>query len=532
MQPAAPAPETTGDEGELDRKVTLQGAVSLNLMNMIGVGPFITLPLVVAALGPGAWMGWLLGALLAVCDGLVWAELGAALPRAGGSYAFLREIYKPAVGAEAASSRENAGPSTSLRSAQDDPFPLGSVSRARGMEASPHEDLPNRTRERRPLFAGGFDAGRFLGFLYVWQLLFTAPLAVASGALGLAQYAAFLLPGLHRGFALYFVIVRGTNLLAAGVCGLVVALLYRGLGKVARTAEVLTVGVLATLLAVIAAGMTHLQAPLVAAQLHLPHGSGLLEALGAATLITTYDYWGYYNVCFLGGEVREPGRTIPRAVLVSIALVATLYLLMNFAVVGALPLHTLVTRTGGAGTVIAAPMAAVLMRTVLPGGLGRAASSTIAVLIMWTAFASVVALLLGYSRAPYAAAREGNFFAPFARLHPRHGFPHVALLALGAIATGFCFFDLRTVITALVAVRIVLQYGMQQVGVVVLRVRQPALRRPFRMWLYPLPPLLALLGFGFLLLARQGAGRELMFALALAVSGALLYAWRERRARV
>ncbi len=477
-----PLPQHTETQPpELPRRVTLGGAVSLNLMNMIGVGPFITLPLVAAALGPGAWLGWLLGALLAVCDGLVWAELGAALPRAGGSYAFLREIYKPGIQA-----------------------PIGS----------------------KP----AYDAGRFLSFLYVWQLLFTAPLSVASGALGLAQYASFLLPGLHHSFRLgplpRSISVQGTSLLAAGVCLVVVALLYRGLGSVVRTAGILTVGVLATLLTVIAVGLTHLHAPLVAAQLHWPHpaGTGLLPALGVATLITTYDYWGYYNVCFLGGEVRDPGRTIPRAVLLSIALVAVLYLLMNFAVLGALPPSSLQARGGDA-----APMAAVLMHTALPGRSGEFAAMAIAVLIMWTAFSSVVALLLGYSRAPYAAAREGNFFAPFAQLHPRHGFPQVALPALGAIATVFCFFDLRTVITTLVAVRIVLQYGLQQVGVIVLRVRQPELVRPFRIWLYPLPPLLALAGFIFLLLSRKGAGRELLFAAVLGAAGAALYAWRERR---
>ena len=478
MQPAAKPPETTEAGSALERKLTLPAAVSLNLMNMIGVGPFITLPLVVAALGPGAWLGWLLGALLAVCDGLVWAELGAALPRAGGSYAFLREIYKPGTSSD-------------------------------GEAKTP---------------AGKLDAGRFLSFLYVWQLLFTAPLSVASGALGLAQYAAFLMPALRRGITLGPVAEKGTNLLAAGVCVLVVLLLYRGLGTVMRTAGILTLGVVGTLLAVIVAGLTHLHAPLVAAQLHLPHGSGLLQAIGAATLITTYDYWGYYNVCFLGAEVQQPGRTIPRAVLASIAVVATLYLLMNFAVVGALPLGSLV----GHGSSVE-PMAAVLMRTVLPGASAHIASLVITVLIIWTAFASVVALLLGYSRAPFAAAQEGNFFAPFARLHPRHGFPQTALLALGAIATLFCFFDLRTVITALVAVRIVLQYGLQQIGVIVLRVRQRALVRPFRLWLYPLPPLLALAGFLFLLFARKGAGRELLFALALACSGALLFAWRERQ---
>ncbi len=474
-QTMPPPGEAATDRGAtLERNVTLGGAVSLNLMNMIGVGPFITLPLVVAALGPGAWAGWLLGALLAACDGLVWAELGAALPRAGGSYAFLREIYKPARG------------------------------------------------------SNGPDAGRFLSFLYVWQLLFTAPLSIASGALGLAQYATFLVPALNLRLVAGPSTIRLTNLLAAAVCVLVVALLYRGLGSVVRTAGVLTGGVLLTLVAVIAAGLTHLHAPLIAAQMHLPVSSthGLIEALGAATLITTYDYWGYYNVCFLGGEVREPGRTIPRAVLLSIALVAALYLAMNFAVVGALPQATLLAR--GTANTATTPMAAVLMRTVLPGALGGIASVAIAVLIIWTAFSSVVALLLGYSRAPYAAAEGGNFFLPFGKLHPRHGFPYVALLTLGAIATVFCFFDLRTVISALVAVRIVLQYGLQQIGVIVLRFRQPELVRPFRMWLYPLPPLLAFSGFLFLLFARKGAGRELVFALVLGLTGALLYWVRNR----
>jgi amino acid transporter len=483
MTTRAAQPREQDDTIAPARQITLGPAVSLNIMNMIGVGPFITLPLVAAALGPGAWMGWLLGAALALCDGLVWAELGAALPRAGGSYAFLREIYKP-------------GAATGVK--QDGP-------------------------------ARRFDAGRFLSFLYVWQLMFTAPLSIASGALGLAQYAAFLFPGLEASWHSGRVVLRATSLLAAAVCLLVVALLYRGLAAIVRTAELLSVGVLLTVAGVIVVGATHLHAPLLRAQLHplsVLHGGGLLPALGIATLITTYDYWGYYNVCFLGGEVREPGRTIPRAVLLSIAVVACLYLLMNFAVLGALPIDHLLRSTGAAQ-----PMAAVLMRSVFTGRLGQIASIGVAVLIIWTAFASIVALLLGYSRAPCAAAREGNFFSAFARLHPRLGFPQVSLVALGLIATAFCFFDLRTVIASLVAVRIVLQYGLQQTGVMVLRVRQPQLVRPFRMWLYPLPPLLALAGFGFLLFSRKGASRELVFALILAITGALLYAWRDHAAR-
>ena len=433
-------------------------------MNMVGVGPFITLPLVLGAMGgPQAALGWLLGALIAVCDGLVWAELGAAMPRAGGSYVFLREIYR--------------------------------------------RDPPR------------FDLGRYFGFLYIWQLSFTAPLSIASGCLGLSQYAAYLWPSLNQP-VLHG--VHRTNLLAALTCALVVTLLYRGLSAITRVAGVLTLGLFFTFAAILTAGFSHLQPSLLRmtpGALQPSHGFFL--GLGAATLIATYDYWGYYNVCFLGGEIRRPERTIPTAILLSIALVATLYLLMQFAVVGALPWRELVPQHAGSTP---QPFAAVLLGRFW----GHAAAVGISLLIMWTAFASVTALLLGYSRAPYAAAVDGNYFAPFARLHPRHGFPHISMLSLGAMAMLFCFLPLARVIAALVAVRIVLQYILQQAGVIVLRWRQPQLARPFRLWLYPLPPLLALAGFLFLLLSRKGAGRELVFAAAVAVTGTALFVLRER----
>ena len=117
--------------------------VTLNLMSSTfdGVGPFITLPLILAAMsGPQAMLGWILGACLALCDGLVWAELGAAMPEAGGSYAFLRRIYSGADG----------------------------------------------TRK----------LGRFLAFLFIFQLMLSAPLSVASGCIGLGQFAAYIWPGL------------------------------------------------------------------------------------------------------------------------------------------------------------------------------------------------------------------------------------------------------------------------------------------------------------------------------------------------
>ncbi|MGA7887260.1 MAG: APC family permease, partial [Acidobacteriaceae bacterium] len=265
---ADPEPlKTSGNAPRLERRIGLANAVTLNMMYMIGVGPFITLPLIVAAMGgTQALLGWLVGAGIACCDGLVWAELGAAMPEAGGSYTFLREMY------------------------------------------------------------GRDGAGRWLSFLYIFQLCFSAPLSMASGCIGFAEFASFLFPKLqHPAFAAWPGGVHWTSVLAAGTCVLIVAMLYQDMRAILRMAWVLWAGVMAAMGIVLFAGLTHLHPAL----LHIPPHAfgftpGFFAGLGSATLIATYDYWGYYNVCFLGGEVREPGRTIPRAVLISIAAVAVL----------------------------------------------------------------------------------------------------------------------------------------------------------------------------------------------------------------
>ena len=446
----------------LRREVSFGSAISLNMMNMIGVGPFITLPLVVIAMGgPQAMLGWVLGAFLAVCDGLVWAELGAMMPQAGGSYAYLREIYG---------------------------------------------------RDR---------VGRLVSFLYVWQLGFTAPLSIASGCIGLAQYAAYLWPALGNrvfGGGLHF-----TSLLAAGTCLFTVGLLYRNVRSITRMAWVLWAGVLLTMGGVILAGFTHFDAARAfsfpAGAFH--PGAAFFSGLAAATLIATYDYWGYYNVSFLGGEIRDPGRSIPRAILISIFVVAALYLLMSVSVLGVVPWQEMEASVHAQGRF--AVVALVMQRT-----FGGVAARVIALLVMWTAFASVFALLLGYSRVPYAAALDGNYFRSFARLDARGGFPTVSLLALGGVATLFCFFDLSQVIAALVAIRILLQFLPQHLGVILLRIREPDRPRPFRIWLYPLPPILAAAGFLFVLIKRPNAVVELRYGGVIAISGCVLYLLRAR----
>jgi amino acid transporter len=160
---------------------------------------------------------------------------------------------------------------------------------------------------------------------------------------------------------------------------------------------------------------------------------------------------------------------------------------------------------------------------------GSFAGRLMAALIIWTAFGSVFSLLLGYSRVPYAAARDGNYFRFLAAVHPRHGIPHRSLVALGLVASAFCFFSLTQVITMLVVTRILLQFFLQQVGVILLRMQRPELSRPFKMPLYPLPPLVAIAGFVFILVNRSHALGGLAVAAAIACSGTGIYLLRAKK---
>lgn len=466
---------------QLERTLTLRGAVTLNLLDMIGVGPFITLPLLIGAMGgPQAMVGWVLGAALAVCDGLVWAELGAAMPEAGGTYAYLHEMY------------------------------------------------PGRV-------------GRWLSFLFAFQLLLSAPLSVASGCIGLAQYAGALWPGLvgngvrrsasigglHVGVA-----VGWQTAVAVGAVVLAVVLLYRRLERIKRLAQGLLAVVLGTIAWVVVTGLWHGHwGPVMA----MPAGAfrldrGFFAGLAAAMLLATYDYWGYYNVTFLGGEAKEPERTIPRAVLLSIGIVAVLYLALNASVLSVVSAPLLLSQRTTREALLSRFMEMAYAPSV---GVGAAAvlGKIAALLVMVTAFGSVFSLLLGYSRIPFAAARDGNFPAVFGRLHPTRRFPYVALLVLGVVAGVCCFFSLGEVIAALVVLRIVLQFSLQHVGVMLLRARRPEMRRPFRMWLYPLPPLLALAGFGYIVFVRAGSARQLLLAGCVVVVGSVVFVLRRQTSR-
>ncbi len=470
---------------QLERSLSLRGAVALNLLDMIGVGPFITLPLLLGSMGgPQAMLGWMMGALLALCDGLVWAELGAALPGAGGTFHFLRKIFPGAL-------------------------------------------------------------GRYLSFLFLLQLLLSAPLSIASGAIGLSQYAGWLVPplGARAGRST----VDGTRsvsihtgwptVLAMAAILLAVVLLFRRLRHVERISLVLSGVVLGTIGLVVVSALAspagHLGRALV-----LPRGAFTPDAqffsgLAAAMLVATYDYWGYYNVTFLGAEVRDPGRTIPRAIVGSILLCAVLYLALTVSVLSVLPWQGI---TGGGDAVANRAIISAFARAAWTPMVGevwaRRAGQGAALLVMLTAFASIFSLLLGYSRIPYAAAREGAFFAPFGRLHRTRQLPYVSLLTLAGVAMLCCFLSLAEVIAALVVIRILLQFLLQHVGVLYLRWSQPELPRPFRIWLYPWPPVLAILGFTYILAERPKSGSVLGLAVAVVgVGSALFLAGAGRRRR-
>ena len=457
----------------LERRVGLAGATALNIIEMVGVGPFITIPLIVHAMGgPQAMLGWLFGAVFALSDGMVWAELGAMFPRAGGSYEYLKEAYGPRW-------------------------------------------------------------GRALAFMYVWQTSFSAPMSIASGCVGFAQYGSFIFPALTkvffaRSWQLHLPAIGifrmewsfgATSVLAMSICALAIVVCYRGIANVAAIAKLLVIGVLGTALWVLVAGALHFNRNLA---FDFPPNAfsgstAFFQGLGAATLIAIYDFWGYYNVNFFGGEVLRPERNVPRAIVISIFVVGSLYLSMNLCILGVVPWRSLDSSRNFT--------VSLMMQSIYGTLAGRVAAA----LVMWTAFASVVSVLTGITRVGYAAARDGNYFRSLAHLHPARRFPDTSLLALGSVAVIFCTLRLQDLITALVVMRILLQFLAQAIGLLKIRSGTRSGPRPFRMPLYPLPVIMAILGYIFVLISRPNAGREIVLCVVIALLGAAIYAVMVKR---
>lgn len=391
---------------------------------MVGIGPFVVMPFVVATFDSGLFIwAWLFGAFTALMDAMVWSELGARYPLAGGTYNFHRIAF-------------------------------------------------------------GEKGGRLMSFLFVWQTSIQAPLVVASAAIGFAQYLTYIIP----------LELWQQKMVSGALVILVFLLLYRKIETIGKISVVMGTVVVLTILWIIISGLSNQQHSVK----FMPSGNesfftyAFWAAIGQASVKTVYAYLGYYNVCHLGGEIKNPGKNIPRSIFISIIGITTLYLLMNISVMGVMPWQSI--KSGDK----------YLVSSFMEQLYGKEAGIIVTVLILCIAFSSLFAVVLGYSRVPYAAAADGNFFRPFAKLHPTKKFPYVSLIVICAVGFVFSLFmRLADVISSILAMRIIVQFIAQGVGVILLRKKYGRAGLPFKMWLYPVPVIISVAIWLFLFISTQ-----------------------------
>jgi amino acid transporter len=439
------------DAGEqLERGLGLKEAVALNMIEIVGIGPFVVSSLVIKAMGgPQAMLAWVAGAAIAMLDACVWSELGAAMPKAGGTYVFLREAYGPG------------------------------------------------------------KWGRLMSFLFVWQTFLHVPLSVSSAAIGFAEYAKYLHP-----FNKWEM-----KAISGGLVLVLIVLLYRRIATIGKISVALWVGVIGTMLWLIWGGVTHFDKKLA---FDFPAGAFDFSALwfaglGSAMVSTVYSYWGYYNICHLGGEIQKPEKNIPRGIFWSVIGIAVLYLLMQSSILGVIPWRE-------------AQESKFLASLFVERLYGSVAAKFVTAMILWVALASVFSVLLGASRVPYSAAIDGNFFPVFGQLHPTKKFPHVSLLVLGGLAFAFSIIlNLKTAIAGILAVRLIVQFIGQTAGLMVLRRRWGPEKFPFKMRLYPVPAVLTILGWSWLFWHTGPARKWGLLQIAMGVVAYLVWSWDRKQ---
>lgn len=432
---------------KLVRSMGLVQSTAVNMLEMIGIGPFITIGVILSAMGgPQAVLGWFLGALFSICDGMVYAELGAAMPGAGGAYIYFREAF-------------NA-----------------------------------RTW------------GRMFSFLFLWETIFVAPLSISAACVGFADYVRYVFPGL----------AHYVGPIAASVSIFITILLYRPIKTVGRLSVIMLVVVLTAMFWVIGAGVINLN-PRMA--FDFPPGAFHLSkaffyGLASATLIAMYNYGGYNNITYLGGEVKNPAKNIPRAIVLSVLMVAVLYLLMSVVIIGTIPWRE------------AAVSHAVVSEFI--GKLyGSRAASLMTALILAATLGGIFTMTLGYSRILYAAGAEGSFFSVFGRIHPTGHFPTVSLLAISALAIPLCWFSLEKLLSALMIIQIIFQFIPQVFALFAIRMYRKEIHLPYRMWLYPVPAIIAAFGWVYVAITPDQR-RNVGTAVLLLVLGIGAYFLRAR----
>ena len=439
---SAPSPQTGFPPAKLAQGLGFWESTAINITQIVGAGVFATVPMIVADL-PGAYalLAWLVAGVLILADGMVWGELGAALPAAGGSYHFLLESF------------------------------------------------------------GRKKWGRLMAFLFVWQILISGPLEVGSGLVAAAQFSTALSPDFQAFDKAHtqtfsFDIQEGKTIgltlapsrfLGFGLGLLILFLLYRKVTDLGKLSLVFLVGVLGALFWILAEGLPRLDTAILFDPVkpgEMPKNFGV--ALGTGMGLAIYSYFGYYNICYLGAEVKNPGRTIPLSILASVVVVVLLFFLAHVAFMGVVPWREALLHKDN--------LAAEFMSRLH----GPWAATAITILLMGSCFASAFSGMLGYSRVPFAAAENGHFFSWFKAVHEVHKIPHRSLLLIGGLVLFWSFFSLDTIITALIATRILEQFVAQVVGLMILRRTRPSLPMPWKMWFYPVPCLIALVGWMYL----------------------------------
>lgn len=417
--------ETKSTENHLDRKLGLLNAIASNMATMVGIGPFITFPLIISAMGgPQAMIGWAVGALIAISDGQVWAELSTSLPGEGGTYIYLREAYKKYL-------------------------------------------------------------GKLVAFLFIWAFLLSGPFEIASGFVGMMNYVSFIFPSLTS---------FDIRLLAFGSGLITIILNYNKIKNVGSITVVLWIIMLITIGATIFVGATHFNPKFA---FDFPKGWftfswGFIFGLGSATLIAMYDLLGYYNICYVEEEVKNPGYVFPRAIIWSVISVAILYAVMNFLILGVT--HWKIVETTNH-----------IVSDIFNQYYGNTVAVVITIMVVLTAYGSIYSLMMSYSRIPFAAARDGFFFEWLKAIHPKKHFPHYSLLVVGSVTCVASLFNLDFIIAATLSSRILIQFLGQIVGLFVLRKSRPEMKRPYKMWLYPIPGIIAFIGFSYIFI---GSGIE------------------------
>ena len=431
----------------LIRSMGLLQATATNVISMVGVGPFLTIPFMVAAMnGPHVIYAWIAGLVLALADGLVYAQLGAALPGSGGGYLYLREAFQP------------------------------------------------------------FGLGKPMAFLFIFQTILIAPLSVAGGAVGFADYLQFVWVGMSA---------LEHNLIAAAVCIVSTALLWRKIEDIGRLAVVMLIVVLVTVGWVIVAGLFTFSPTQAFAfpPEAFTFDRNLLMSVGAASVLAMYSYGGYNQVCNIGDEIKDPSRTIPRSIFLSTFLVAALYMLMTIVILGMIPWQEVKESRTVASVFVE--------RTFSNPETGRTAGIVMTGLILFVAAASLYATILGYSRVPYAAARDGDFFKAFAHVHPTKRFPDVSLVTIAIVSIPFCFFSLGQLVSWLIQVQVLLRFIWQCAAVILLRRYRQDIPQPFTMWLYQWPAILS--GALWLFIFFTGPLEGIVFSFSFLAAGVLAY---------